>query len=266
MPVTTFGTPTDRKEFKSDYKKVAFLDMNNTSTVRILTKDRLEIETHYINRITVRCSGDDCPVCANNKVLIMQFPETFRDEAKYSPRRTAKLVNVLDKTLVRTCSKCQTEVPTAKGQPPIACKCGEILSGEPLPSNKVKVLSRGISLFDQLDAIHNAVLDASGEKIGLTGYDITFVISGAGKSKVITPIPGQVSPITPVDEADLYNLEEVTVSLAPGEILDLQRGVMLKDIFVARRATAKLEQSPTEIVSPEVLASIEDDVDALFPK
>jgi hypothetical protein len=56
------------------------------------------------------------------------------------------------------------------------------------------------------------------------------------------------------------------VSLAPGEILDLQRGVMLKDIFVARRATAKLEQSPTEIVSPEVLASIEDDVDALFPK
>jgi hypothetical protein len=264
MPFTSFGTPSEKKEYETSFKKTLFVDMNNTSTVRVLSKNRLEIETHYINRATVQCLGEGCPVCASNKMLIMQFPETFRDEPKYSARRTVKLVNVLDRTFVRDCPKCQTEYPTVKGQPPITCKCGEILAGEPHPSMKVKVLSRGVALFDQLDAINNAIMDAQGERIGLTGYDLTFVISGTGKNKVITPIPGQVSDAPLYDEKDLYDLETITMKLNVTELLDLQRGVSLKDIFAARRAAEKSAALSATILPQELMDEVQSDVDALF--
>lgn len=263
MPFTNFGTPTERKEFKSDFKKTLFVDMNATSTVRILTANRLELYTHYVNRANVACLGDDCPVCANNKVLIMQFPETFKEESKYSPKRLLKLVNVLDKTLVRVCPKCQTE-NHANGQAPSTCRCGEILTTTPTSSNKIKVLSSGVKLFDQLDAINNAILDTSGERIGLTGYDLTFLVSGTGKNKVITPITGQVSPAPEYDEKDLFDLENVTIKLTPAEMVDLQRGVSLKDIFSARKASAKVEAVAENPLPKELIDAVQADVDALF--
>lgn len=265
MQLKEFGTPREKHEFKSDFKKTEFVNLNATATIRILT-GYLDVQTHYINRATVQCLGDDCPICANNKALIMQFPDTFKDEPKYSPRRTVCLVNVLDKTLVRTCPKCQTDVPTLKGQPPVACKCGEILAGEPKPSNKVKVLSRGVTLFDQLDAINNAIMDEAGERVGLTGYDITLVVSGAGKQKTITPITGQISPMPEFNADDLYNLEDITLKFSVTELMDLQRGVSLKDIFAARRATEKLDTLPELVVSKELMDTVQSDVDALFGK
>jgi hypothetical protein len=264
MPFTSFGTPSEKREFTSNFKKTQFVDMNGTSIVRVLTKNRLEIETHYINRATVQCLGEDCPVCANNKAIIMQFPETFREEAKYSPRRIVKLVNVLDKTLVRVCPKCSTEIPTLKGAAPATCKCGEILTGDAVSSMKVKVLSRGVALFDQLDAINNAILDVSGEPVGLTGYDITFVVSGTGKNKVITPIAGQISEAPVVDEKELYDLESVTMKLTATEMVDLQRGVSLKDIFSARKANEKLSTLADSVISEDIMKEVNADVSALF--
>ena len=261
MPFTSFGNPTEKREFKSDFKKTMFVDMNTTSTVRVLTPDRLEIYTHYINRATVQCVGDDCPVCATNKALIMQFPDTFKEEAKYSPRRLVKLVNVLDKTSVRTCTKCGTEYP---GTGAVTCKCGEIVTGTPAPSMKVKVLSRGVTLFDQLDAINNAIMDEKGERVGLTGYDLTFVISGSGKNKIITPIAGQISPMPEFKEEDLYDLENVTMKLTATEMVDLQRGVSLKDIFAARRAAEKSASIAESVLPKELMDSVQADVDALF--
>jgi hypothetical protein len=195
-------------------------------------------------------------------MIIMQYPETFRDEAKYSPRRTVNLVNVLDKTMVKTC-ECGIEIIATQSTPgAVTCKCGKIITGEAHPSMKVKVLSRGVTLFDQLDAINNAILDSSGERIGLTGYDITFVISGTGKNKIITPIAGQATPAPVVDEADLYDLDAVTIKLTATELVDLMRGVSLKDIFSARRATSK-SASITDLPK-ELLDSVQSDVDALF--
>lgn len=264
MPLQTFGTPREKTVFESSIRKTLFLDMNGTSTVRILTNGYLPIQTHYINRVTVQCLGEDCPVCASNKILIMQYPETFRKEPKYSPRRTVNLVNVLDKTVVRTC-ECGLEYklsPSTQGS--FTCKCGKVVTAEAKPSMKVKVLSRGVTLFDQLDAINNAVLDVSGERVGLTGYDITLVISGTGKEKTITPIAGQTIPAPVVDETLLYDLETVTIKLTVTEIMDLMRGVMLKDIFSARRATEKSDAINDNIIPKELLDSVQSDVDALF--
>lgn len=263
MAFQSFGTPREKQTFTSDFKKTLFVDMNNTSTLRILTDGYLPIQTHYINRATVQCLGEDCPICASNKMLIMQFPDSYKDEAKYSPRRTVNLVNVLDKTLVRTCPKCQTESPAGNG-PSVCPKCGEIITGQPAPSNKVKVLSRGVTLFDDLDNINNAIMDTQGERVGLTGYDLTFIVSGKGKDKKITVIPGQISEKPVVDEKDLYDLESVTMKLTATEMVDLQRGVTLKDIFAARRATEKSASVAESILPKEVLDSVNSDVDALF--
>jgi len=266
MPLTSFGTTREKQAFTSEFKKTLFLDMNSTSTVRILTDGYLAIQTHYINRATVQCIGEDCPVCANNKMIMMQFPDTYKDEAKWSPRRTVNLVNVLDKTLVRTCSKCGAESHAPSNQGPTACsKCGEIVTGESTPSMKIKVLSRGVTLFDQLDAINNAILDSKGERVGLTGYDLTFVISGSGKNKIITPIAGQTSEKPVVkDEKDLYDLDSVTVKLTATELVDLQRGVSLKDIFSARRARQKASEAGATVLPKELMDSVNSEVEALF--
>jgi len=262
MPLHEFGTPREKQEFKSDFKKTLFVDLNNTATIRMLTNGYLPVQTHYINRVTVQCLGEGCPVCANNKALIMQFPDTFREEAKYSPRRVANLVNVLDKTVVRICPKCEHENPVAPG--PATCKCGEILTSVGAPSNKVKVLSRGVTLFDQFDAINNAIMDAQGERPGLTGYDITLIVSGSGKNKIITPIAGQISPMPDYDKNDLYDLETVTLKLAVSEMLDVQRGVSLKDIFAARRSAEKQASVAGAILPQELMNEVQSDVDKLF--
>jgi len=264
MPFTSFGQPTEKRMFSSTYKKTKFVDMNHNATIRVLTADRLEIDTHFINRATVLCLGDDCPVCSNNKALIMTFPETFREEPKYSPRRIVKFVNVLDKTPVRVCPKCELEHPTFKGQPAITCKCGEILAGDPAPSMKVKVLTSGTALFDRLDAINNAILDAEGERIGLTGYDLTLIISGTGKNKIVTPMAGQVSEMPLYNPEDLYDLETVTLKLTVVEMMDLQRGVSLKDIFAARKASEKVATMSETVLPKELMDNVNADVEALF--
>lgn len=266
MPLENFGTPTAKREFKSDFKKTEFVDLNGTSTVRILTNDRMVIETHFINKATVRCLEEDCPICASNKMLIMQYPESFREEARYSPRRTVKLVNVLDKTLVRKCSECGTD-NKGTGTGAVTCyKCSSIVTSEPTPSNKVKVLSRGVTLFDQLDAINNAIQDTKGEPLGLTAYDITFVVSGTGKNKVITPIAGQPSPLTvEVNKEDLFDLDKVTIKLTATELVDLQRGVSLRDIFSARKASEKVSTLPDDsYLTKEIVEQVGSDVDTLF--
>ena len=265
MPLHTFGTPREKPVYQSNIKKTKFLDLKGTATVRILTTEATEITSHFVNasKATVRCLDEECPICANNKVLIMQYPDNFRDEAKYSPKRIVYLVNVLDKTPVRLC-ECGVENRVSQNPGPQACKCGKILTEDAKPSNTIKVLSRGVTLFDQLDAINNAILDDKGERVGLTRFDITFVVSGEGKTKVITPIAGQVSEPVEFNEEDLYDLENVTIKLTPTEMVDLQGGVSLKDIFAARRATEKAAAIGDTILPEEVLKSVQSDVDELF--
>lgn len=263
MPLQEFGKPKEKPVYTQTIRKTLFVDLNSTATVRILANGYLSVDTHYVNRATVQCLGEDCPICSNNKILIMQYPETFREEAKYSPKRTVNLVNVLDKTPVKVCQDCGTENKAVPGV--VACsKCTHIVTTDATPSNKVKVLSKGNTLFDQLDAINNAILDPDGERVGLTRYDITFVVSGAGKQKVITPIAGQITGDPVYNTEDLFDLENVTIKLSPSEMMDLQGGVSLKDIFAARRATEKSASFDAPIISKETEQSIEQDIETMF--
>lgn len=263
MPIEVFGQEkVERPVYVSDKKKTRFVDLTSTATIRILTKERTVVDSHFISssKATVRCLGEECPICASNRNLIIQFPKDFRDEPHYSPRRQVKLVNVLDKTPVRTCGKCSHEEKTSQ----TCSSCKEIISSELKPSDTVKVLSRGVTLYDSLDAIDNAVLDAKGEKVGITNYDITLVVSGTGKNRTTTPIVGQVLPIREVAPDELFDLETITIEVTPNEMLDLQRGVSLRDVFSARRATAKQESEADPFVSKELMDSVTADVEALF--
>ena len=77
---------------------------------------------------------------------------------------------------------------------------------------------------------------------------------------MITPIP-QPDRRNPVPEGlELFELDKITIELDPGEILDLQRGASVRDIFAARRATASVDTTQ----SVEADESVRAEVESLF--
>src|SRR5689334_8544117 len=115
--------------FKGDqkFKKTEYMAVTNgVHTVRILQEQAKTKPTHFFNatKTTVLCLGDDCPICANNKKLIMQFPDNFRDQLGYNKVNYRFFVNVLDKTPAKVCTKCGKEYKDLRQT---ICTCGEVL-------------------------------------------------------------------------------------------------------------------------------------------
>ena len=181
----SFGDTKQAATARPHGKKTSFLKLGQgiATTIRILGQEHLDF-THYINGTTVKCLGDECPLCLNNKRLFVEFPKTYKNDPSFSARTKRYSVNVLDKTMVKKC-KCGLEYTDLSVT---NCSCGQIITSAPEPSNSVKVLSRGASLFDQLFAINDAVLDEKGERVGIDNFDITLIVSGSGKQTMITPI------------------------------------------------------------------------------
>lgn len=254
----SFGDAKAQAKASSPIKRIPFLKLIQgiSANIRILGDERLDF-THYVNGSTVACLGKECPICTNNARLVMEYPKTFRNESAYSARAKKYSVNVLDKTMVKKC-ECGLEY----SDPSVAtCTCGKILTKPMELSNTVKVLSKGPKLFDVLFALHDAVLDENHDRVGITNFDITLVTSGTGKETVVTPIPNPMAKEPTPEGLELHDLSKVVIRLDPAEMLDLQRGISLKDIFAARKASSPVD---TTVVSDEVAASVKDEVDALF--
>jgi hypothetical protein len=254
-------TETKRYTPNPDFKRTEFMQLQaGGHRIRILEPKAKKVLTHYINKYTVLCLGDECPICANNKKIIMQFPDTWKDQNGYYRATKRYLVNVFDKTYAKVCTACGKEY---KNTSTVVCTCGEGLS-DAHALNKVKVLAKGVSLFEQLVAIDNAILDDSGEKVGITNYDINIVVSGSGRDVSYTPIP-DTSKREPVEfkAEDLFDLDKASIKLNPEELLDLSRGVTLKDIFAARKSQ-EVEVQVNEQVSEETLANVNQQVANLF--
>lgn len=255
-------TETKRFTPNKDFKRTEFMQLQaGGHRIRVLEPKAKSVYTHYINKATVLCLGDECPLCANNRKIYMQFPDTFREQSGYNKGVKRFFVNVFDKTLAKVCTVCKKEY---KNTSTIICTCGKALP-DAQPLNKVKVLAKGVSLFEQLVAIDNAILDDSGEKIGLTNYDINIVVSGSGRDISYTPIPDTSKrELIEAKYADeLFDLEKATIKLTPEEMLDLARGVTLKDIFAARKAQ-EIEVQVSEQVSDETLTNVNQQVANLF--
>ena len=224
---------------KRDFRKTEYITLvdGTTSTIRVLNDEAYMVRYHYINGATVRCLSDDvgCPVCDKNQMLISQHPDDFRSQPGWSPRRTRYYVNVLDKTVAKVCPNCSYEEknPTA-----VFCsKCNTSLAAvEAAPLNSVKVLAKGPALFDQLNGLDSFVTSSDGSVVGITGFDVQLVVRGKGKETTITAIPGIPSDNgVEISDDALFNLEEAIITLSKQELVDLQSGVSLRDIFAARK-------------------------------
>ncbi len=246
------------------FKKTEFIDLpQGQTTIRLLSKSFYEFFNHYINGAYVKCLDEDCPICASNAKLIMENPQNFRDIKGYSPRNHRYAVNVLDKTPVKICPKCKSEYKKIGNTFTSTCsKCDTILINEPEQIlNKVKVLSKGPTLTEQLKALQQTVLNTNKEPLGITNFDIVLYVTGTGKATIITPIPlSNETALVEVKTEDLFDLEKSTLVLTVDEVKDVMRGVSLKDIFASRKATKdvnymKVEQAST---SSEVTQNVMD--------
>lgn len=264
----SFADTEKTKNFEK--RRTEFMELIPGATkVRILDKNAYMLYTHYLGGVSVACLGDECPICKNNTDIILKHKDNFREVQGYVAKSRRYFVNVLDKSLVKICPKCSKEVK----QDLVACpECMTMLNGvEKKPLNKVKVLAKGVTLFEQLNAIDENVTDADGVKIGLNKFDVTIVTTGAGKTVNYTVIPdgSGVYKEEEVDESLKYDVKNCTVVLTPEEMLDLFRGVKLRDILLMRgksdEPVAKEPEQVTEL-SEEELNKIQADLENLFKK
>lgn len=267
-------TVITRGNKQSDTRKTEFMQVGQGAhTIRILQPQAKTYPTHFFKgRGSVLCLEEECPICANNRSLWLQFDKEAKKQQSYNAKQYRFYVNVLDKTPAKVC-ECGKEY---KALERLVCDCGKQLPA-PAPLNKIKVLNKGITLRNDLDSIDNAIQypanhENAGTPIGLMNYDIVLMVSGTGNETKVTPIP-RTDSNQPVElgEQQLYDLEKIILVFTPEEMLDVQRGVSIKDIFAARRAKEASEFNPETfektvepIVTQETLDEVNAKVSSLF--
>lgn len=261
-----FGANIEERKEKpvSKFRKTEFLKLTEgEKKIRILDKMEVKFYTHYIGFSYVKCLGDECPICQNNKKILYEHPEDYRDVKGWNPRRDRYYINVLDKTMTKVCSKCGTEaVPTLEMCP----ACGGVLNAA-VPSNKVKVLTGSRNFFEDLKVLSNSVRDEQDARVDIRSYDWVLVTRGKGREKTTSPSP-RYSPTTSSLEVELwgqelYDLSKAVIELSPEEMLDVFNGAPLKDIFTLRRAKKQLMNSDVEL-SDNIRDDIASAVDDIF--
>lgn len=263
-----FAEPEQKKDF-SKFKKTEFLMLpEGTSIIRIVQPEARKKQTHYLNMSYVECLGADCPICKNNQQLRLEYPETYFSERGFSAKRRRYYVNVIDRTLAVTCPECGKEWKTTG---PTQCSCGKSLIGVALaPINKIKVMANGPTLFEEdLNALEKLVLDADKNPVGIMNFDIALLVKGTGKDRTISAVPQQISELDiDTSKMEMYDLDKVLIHLEANEMLDLQRGVSLKDLFAAKRSKEKADtvvDSPkAPVISEEQQRDISERVGELF--
>lgn len=255
----------ESKKQADTFKKVAYFDTpSGQHTFRILEPDALRVETHYVNKILVACLGEECPICATNKKILVEHPEDFRTIKGWSPRSKRYFVNVYDKTNVKICPNCGTE---HKKNPvyPTACKsCNtSLVQVVESPSNKVKLFGFGVTVAEQLNTYETTIFDTDGSPLPLTTFDIMLVATGEGKEKKTTLVPlvANKAPIS-VEPDQLFDRSNGVVTLTVEELDQLQRGVQLKDIYVAR--SANKQDAEVKALSSDVESSIKKKISDMF--
>lgn len=237
---------------KSFNKPVYFKLTPGKHTMRILGA-HIKIFTHWLpaQRVAILCLNKDCPICKKNQLIMMEHPDDFSKQPGFLTRQPRHLMNILDKTLVKVCPKCQTEIkaPPSDVFPPTCTNpdCGELLTNvQPIPSDKVKVLNLNNTDATNLNNMSMGHLDKDRKEYPLTDYDINWVVSKAPNNKVLaSPFPGEHGEVAVKAEA-LFDLTKVTLTLTPEEIEEALKGVQIRDIFLARKSAKAAVTEATE--------------------
>jgi len=228
-----------------DGKKKVFLRLKpGNHTIRLLPGEQgfYITFTHWVNNANIECLDDECPICSNNKKIIAENPDNFRDIKGYSRKRQVFYVNVIDRTPSKVCPSCGEVHKAVGGNFPSVCSnCNAVLVNEKTqPLNNLAILNRGSELYENLKSINNANLDEFGEKIGIENYDIMIMVPPKTRRPVAQGLPHQNDAVS-IPEEELFNLEEAPLKLSADEINRFLRGASLKDIYAMRRADAIIE-------------------------
>lgn len=244
----SFGTTIDEyveKGGKPKYRRTEFMNLEaGEHRFRILEPQETKKYTHYIGFAYIECLGDDCPICENNKKILFEHPTDYKDVKGWAPRNQRFYINVLDKSPISEDGKYS---PGAQ------------------PLNKVRVLSMGSRLLEDIKVLSKSVRNKQDERIDIRMYDFIFDIKGAKQTKTINVAhkwwPGDEA-FEDIGDQELFDLSEVAVKLSREEMLDVFNGASLKDVFAMRRASKQVKEA--DFLSPETAAQIDNAVDELF--
>lgn len=224
-----------------------------THVVRFLepTENSRYDVTHFVvsptTKATIKCLGEDCPVCLNNRKIYLEHPKNAYQIPGYFGKSDKYTLNVLDKTVIKVCSECGKEVfKVGTVFPPTCPSCNTMITTiEEKPSNKVKLLQLSKTSAQQITDIETATIDAESNIIPITSYDVIFKVSVSNGKKTVTPIAAPLSNAPVEVPADALLDKDAVMTLEADEIIDFLKGVSLKDIFTARRASTTAEAEPT---------------------
>lgn len=271
--MTTFADIPDFKK-DSERRKVNYLAFpeGTPTNVRILDAGAKRYFKHFLpkQRVSVVCPGDGCPICANNRKLIEMNPDVQANAIKgYIGRQTRFMVNVLNRTLVKFDSAGNPHFKGPNGEfPSLVPGTTESLEAiSPVTLNRVEVLERGSTLFSQLNALNDSILDPkTGERAGLTNFDVTFIVNGSGKSMTIAVIPNlQGMDVINLADYELYDFDSIVLNLTSDEIQKLLEGISLKDIFALRRSKNAVSMDATPpTVDDDIANEVGDALASLF--
>lgn len=226
--------------------------------IRILDNSAHSVWLHFVRTpahergLYLVCLDEECPICDQNRKIINENPDNFRDVKGYWGKSKRFYVNVLDRTEVKVCPQCQWENkkgPNMKFTEVCSKRdCDNIIIDvEPKESGKVKILAKGKRLFEPLEKnVYKANLDADGEPIPITEYDVFLNVAGTGRDTLVVPAISDVDDEVNVPEEALYDLPTIPLKLEPDEIPEVLNGVRLKDIFAKRRGE-EVEELAEEI-------------------
>lgn len=262
-----FANIEQRKQYdgNSKFRKTEYIQLaQGENTIRILEPSATDFYAHYVNRAYVKCLGEDCPICENNKKIIFEDREGFRDNKSYRPRSQRFYVNVLDKSLAKVCPACGT---ATRNLGLVSCPaCASVLANAS-PLNKVKVLAKGKDLFEPLEMMSKTIRFPDNEVVPITDYDWTLIVSGTDKNTKTNAlprwIPGQESEPDLMGQ-ELFPLDSVLPELTREELVDLLNGASLKDIFAIRRAAKQVATNENSDGDPVLMGDVTASVDGLF--
>jgi hypothetical protein len=211
--------------------------------IRILSEP-VVFFTHFINNATVKCLEDDCPICQVNRQMIQEHPEDYKKYTGFNPWRKMYFVNILDRTVVKTCEKCGYENKSINGQfMPTCVKCQTFITNtKEESSNKVKIWGFGTEIKDQLVVFDTTILDSKKNPLGLKNFDIQLFVNKTGErkqDKKVIPLPMVANnDVVEVDKESLFDLTRAVITLTISELQSLQKGISIRDIFTARNAVS----------------------------
>lgn len=261
----------DIQDTPSEFKTIEYVKITPgvPLKLRVLDKKAIHHVKHFVpsQKVSVICLGDEtCPICQSNQTLIRENPSlTPRQIRGYISRQNRYMVNVLNRTMVKETPGGNVTYAVSGQFPTHDTNTGEsLIEIEAKPLNRVQVLERGPTLFAQLNGIHDSILDEAGNPLGLTAYDITIMATGSGRKMTTNVIPhSDQNDVVDVPVEEKSVLETLGIQLTPSEIVELIKGVSLRDIFEARRATDEINLLKES--EGEVGQDVQKSIEALFP-